>query len=287
MPSLWKKLLIIVSVLLVISLIFGGILWQQLKATKTQLADTTTQLEAAKIRIDKITGEGSWLVDHYPEFKKQIIMRLGEGQDAQHFITPDDPAVTAKVQEIAGGQAEDAKEWWADYKRLYSWIIMNIEYAPDSYIPILPEPMDETLRWEEGFWRMPAETLKDEAGDCEDMTVLLVSMLLNYNDRMHPVWVIGIESSKPEPVRHIALAFPVEHNRLTILDPSARYHTIFPIGWGLAADDASVAVNDWLSRWAEKMSDAQVYLAFSEDFYQEFNSTEEFIEWVNNLKLWD
>ena len=281
MPSLWKKLFIIVAILLVISLVLGGILWQQQKATQTQLADIAAQLEAAKTRLDKIKGEGSWLVDHYPDFRRQISLRLGEGQDAQRFITPDEPAVSAKVQEITGGYAEDVKECWADYERLYSWIVMNIEYAPDSYIPVLPEPMNETLRWEEGFWRMPAETIRDEAGDCEDMAVLLVSMLLNYNEGRLPVWAVGIENSGPEPARHIALAFPVEGNRLTILDPAAKYHTIFPIGWGLAADDVSVAVNDWLSHWAEKMSGAHVYLAFSEDIYQEFSSTEEFIKWVN------
>jgi len=285
MSSLQKKLFTIVFVLLVISLILSISLWQQLKVTKSQLADTTAQLRAAETRIDRIKGEGSWLVDHYPDFRKQISMRLGEGQDAQHFITPDDPAVSTKVQEIAGGYAEDVKEWWADYERMYFWVIRNIEYAPDSHTPILPEPMNETLRWQEGFWRMPAETIRDKAGDCEDMTALLASMLLNYNERRHPVWAIGIESYKPKPARHIALAFPVEGKRLTILDPTARYYTIFPIGWGIAAYEPSIAVSDWLFRWAEKMNDAYVYMVFSEDVYQEFSSTEEFIEWVNNFKL--
>ncbi|GAI55505.1 unnamed protein product, partial [marine sediment metagenome] len=60
MPSLWKKLFIIASALLVASLILGISVWQQ-------LADTTVQLKTAETRIDKIQGEGSWLVDHYPE----------------------------------------------------------------------------------------------------------------------------------------------------------------------------------------------------------------------------
>lgn len=285
MSSLWKKLFIIASVVLVISLVFGITWRQQLKSTSTQLADKTAQLEAAETRLDRIKGEGSWLVDHYPDLKKQISIRLGEGQDGQRFITPDDPAVSAKVQEITGGYAEDTKERWADYERLYSWVVINIEYTLDTYTPILPEPMNETLKWQEGFWRTPAETIRDEAGDCEDLAVLLVSMLLNYNEGRLIVWIIGIESSAPEPSRHIALAFPVENNQLTVLDPTAQYYTIFPIGWGLAADDVSVAVHDWLSRWEEKMNDAQVYMAFSQDVYQEFSSTEEFIEWVNNLEL--
>ena len=277
---MWKKLFIIVSGLLVISLILGGSLWHQLKVTKTQLANTTAQLKAIETQLDKAKDEGSWLVDHYPNFREQISRRLGRGPDTQSFVTPDDPTVSTKVQEITGGYAEDAKERWADYSRLYSWIIMNIEYARDSHTPVLPEPMSETLEWEEGFWRMPTETIRDRAGDCEDMVVLLVSMLLNYNEGRLPVWAVGIRTSGQKSEAHIALAFPVEGNKLTILDPAARYHTTFPCGFGIAAEDVSVAVNAWLSRWAEKMGNAHIHLAFSDKFYQEFSSTEEFIEWV-------
>ena len=286
MTDLRKKLFVTATILLTVSLVLGGSLWKQLGAIETKLADTTARLNAAEARIEQIKGEGSWLVDYYPELRTQIGLRLGEGPDARHFITPDDPAVSTKVQEITGGYSEDSKEWWADYEHLYRWVITNVEYTIDGYIPVLPEPMNETLEWQLGFWRTPAETIRDEAGDCEDMSALLISMLLNYNGRQHPVWGIGIESSKPEPARHIAVAFPVIENRITILDPTARYHTVSPVGWGMAAYDAQVATDDWLARWAEKMSDARVYMVFSEDFYQEFNSTGEFIEWVNNLELW-
>ncbi len=125
------------------------------------------------------------------------------------------PVVMPKMIRSGGGGR-------GDYKHMYFWIVTNIEYTLDSYLPILPEPMNETVKWQDGFLRMPAETLRDRAGDCEDMSALLPSMLLNYNGGQHPVWMIGIEISRPEPARHIAIAFPVAENRLTMLDPTAR-----------------------------------------------------------------
>ena len=285
MPSLWKKLFIIVAVLLVVSLVLGGNLWQRLTAIESQLAETTEQWKNAETRLESKIGEGNWLVEHYSEIQKQARLRLGEGQDAQRFITPDDPSVAAKVQEITGGYGEDSIEGWADAERLYSWLVRNIEYAADTYTPLLPNPPDETVSWQGGFWRMPAETIKDKAGDCEDMSALLISMLLNYNGRRNPVWGIGIESTKPEPSRHIAVAIPVENNQLTILDPTAHYNTTFPSGWGIAAKESPVAIGEWLARWSEKMPEARIYMVFSEDVYREFQSTEEFLEWVKSLKF--
>lgn len=321
MQSLWKKLFIIVVVLLAFSIIFSVFLWYQLDTTETQLDTTKTELEITKTQLDttkieleiaiaqldttraqlevtktqlnttemqldttkaQLEAEESkrlQMLNNYSDLRKEISLRLGNGQDCQGFITPDDPEVSAKVLEITGGYAQDVDEFWRDYQRLYQWVTKNIKYTTDSYTPILPELMDGTLAWKQEFWRMPTETLKDKAGDCEDMAVLLASMLSNYNEGSFAVWAVGIQTSVPEYKGHLAVAFPVEGNQLTILDPAGSYYTGDYSG-GLRAYDVAVAVNKWLSHQAKDMPGAQIFMAFSDEFYREFSSTEEFIRWV-------
>ncbi len=297
MPSLWKILFIVVAALLVISLIVGGGLWYQLNATKTQLnvtetqLDTTkteldsakTQLDVTKTQLDRAESERNQMLNRYSELRKQINTRFGKGQDCQSFITPNDPAISAKVLEITGGYAQDVNEpWrerWQDYELLYRWVTENIEYTKDSHTPILPDIMDGTLTWGPDFWRMPAETLEDKAGDCEDMAVLLASMLSNYNEERFAIWVLGIQTRAPKYKRHLAVAFPVAGINLTILDPAVKHYTKH--SGSITDTDAATAVNMWLSCWKKDMPDAQIYVVFSDKFYREFSGTQEFIEWVH------
>ena len=264
MQSLWKRLFIIATSLLVVSLTVSGVLWfMKINAFETQLAI--------------VRAEQNRMLDRYSELREQVNVRLGRGDDARKFITPDEPAVIAKVEEVAGSYSSDDKEQWMDYERLAHWVTMNIEYTQDSYATVLPELTDGNVRWEDGFWKMPFETLQDEMGDCEDVSALLASMLLHYNERRFPVWLVGIRT---DDKAHIGIAFPVVNKQLTIIDPSGRYSSIFPMGWGLAADDIPVAIDKWLAHWGGKMKDAYVYMAVSEDIYREFSGTEEFIKWI-------
>ena len=227
-----------------------------------------------------MAAEQSQMLGDYAELRQRINVRAGRGPDATAYITPDDPAVAAKVKEVAGDYSEDRKEQWGDYERLNRWVTMNIEYIIDSYTPILPERPGGPVEWEQGFWKLPFETLRDVSGDCEDMSALLASMILNYNERRFPVWVVGIATPEPEPKGHVAIVFPVVNKRITIIDNSGRYQSIWPIGWGLNAYDPAEAMDKWLSHWEEKMPGAYVYMAVSEDVYARFSSTEEFIDWV-------
>ncbi len=245
----------------------------QLDVTKNQLATTTSQLETTK-------NENSRMVSQYAGLRNQISARLGlTSQDKQSFITPDNSAVSAQVQEITGGYSEDVNEYWGDCERLYRWVVNNISYSYDSYMPFLPENISGELIWRASCWRMPEETLRDKTGDCEDMAVLLVSMLRSYNEPKYRVWVLIIHSSVPEVSSHAAVAFPVAGGHLTILDPAGNYYTGYPYGT-LQSEIASVAVNQWLSHWAREMPGAEIVEAFSDDFYQQFSSTDEFLTWV-------
>ncbi len=259
----------------------------QLDITKNQLAMTTAQLDttkdeltSTKSQLETAENEKSQMLSQYAGLKSEINARLGlTSQDMQGFITPNNSVVSAKVQEITGGYSENVSEYWRDFERLYRWVVNNISYSYDSYVPVLPDNISGELVWREEFWRMPEETLEDETGDCEDMAVLLASMLRSYNEGNYAIWVLTIRSSVPEVPGHVAVAFPVVGGKLTIVDPAGNYYTGYPYGT-LQSENASVAVNHWLSHWATKMPGAEIVEAFSDDFHQQFSSTDEFLTWV-------
>ncbi len=284
--GLWKKLLISVTVLLVASIIFSGSLWYQLNLTNKQLNDTTAKLEDIKVQLNslkpemELKAEQEQMLSDYTSLREQINLRLGFREDGQRFIAPDAPEISAKVQEITGGYSEDSDEFWRDYGRLFRWILKNVEYSLDSPTPILPESIGGTLEWRGDFWRTPVETIRDGTGDCEDLSTLLASMLLNYNQRRFTVWVMGIQTFGPTPKAHIAVAIPIEDHQLTIFDLSGRYYTPFPTIGGIGTQEVTLAMADWTTHLKDEMPGAQVYVIFSEDVYQEFSTTQEFIDWV-------
>jgi len=244
----------------------------QLDVTNTQLDMTTTQLETAR-------NENSRMLNQYASLKRQVNVRSGDTpEDKQSFITPTDSLVSAKVLEVTGGYSGDVSEIWRDYKRLYSWVVSNISYSSDSYMPILPESISGGLIWQQDYWRMPEETLGDETGDCEDMAVLLASMLRSYNEGKYQIWILVIRSNVPEVKGHVAVAFPVQGGKLAILDPAGNYYT-GQYG-SLGSSNVSTAVNNWLSHWQSNMPGAEIVGVFSEDVYEEFSSTAEFITWA-------
>jgi len=262
----------------------------ELDTTKAQLADTEAQLSTitaelylTKNQLDMTANQleteknkNSQMLNQYVSLKEQVNIRLGDtSEDRQSFITPNNSLVSAKVLEITGGYSGDVNDYWRDCERLYRWVVNNISYSYDSYMPVLPESISDGLVWQQDYWRMPQETIEDETGDCEDMAVLLASMLRNYNEGEYSIWVLVIRSGQSG---HVAVAFPAQGGRLTILDPAGNYYT-GQYG-SLDSSDISIAVNNWLSHWQSQMPDAEIIRVFSEDVFKEFSSTAEFITWT-------
>lgn len=259
----------------------------ELDVTKNQLVNITAQLHSTKNELTSTQSnlgieknKNSQMANQYSSIRDEINVRLGlTPQDEQSFITPDNLLVSAKVQEIAGGYSENVNEYWSDCERLYRWVVNNISYAKDSYIPFLPEIISGELSWRNECWRTPEETLEDETGDCEDMAVLLASMLRSYNEGEYDIWVLTIHSSVPEVQGHAAVAFPVAGGKLTILDPAGNYYTGYQYGT-LRSESVSIAINQWLSYWENDIPGAEIVTAFSETDHQQFSSTAEFITWT-------
>jgi len=242
----------------------------ELDLTDTRLAMTTNQLETAR-------NNNSQMLSQYASLKEQVIVRLGiSHKDRQSFITPNNSIVSSKVRSIAGSYSEDTEESWSDYRRLYAWVVSNITYSSDGLIPVLPQDISGELTWAPECWQTPEETIVAEVGDCEDMAVLLASMLLSYNEGKFGIWLLGISNGE---VGHLAVAFPVQGDNLSILDPAGNYYTGYQYG-PITQESKSIAVRRWLSNWNREMPGAEVVEVFSEDFYEEFSGTDEFLTWL-------
>jgi hypothetical protein len=271
-PGLLKKLFVVVSVLLAVSLALGVWSFYQLNVLRNQI-----DLYARRLQMQD-SGTEAQILSGYAEIRRQINLRMGVGPNSRCFIMPDAPEVAAVVQEVTGGFSDT--EFWKDFKELFRWMVRNVEYSRDSPIPVLPKSINGTLEWGSNFWRTPAETISDGAGDCEDHAALLTSMLLNYSQRRFPVWIVGVRNYGLDPRAHIAVAIPIKNNRLAIWDTSARYYTRFPEVADFGSRELPVAIDLWLKHLQDKVPNAQVYVAFSEDFYRIFSSNEEFIAWA-------
>ena len=243
----------------------------QLQETESQLTDTTTQLESAY-------DQNTRMVTDYSALREQINLKLGNGEDGENFITPNEPLVSSITRQIAGTYSQDINEVWRDYQRLYQWVVDNIIYNYDTNLPLLPSTLDGRLSWTQEYWKMPEETLNDKNGDCEDMAGLLTSMILSYNNHQYSIWVVIIHNNDSG---HVGVVMPVEGDKLCILDPAGNYFTGYYDNW-LQSEDVSLAVSNWLSHWSTKMPGAYITAALSDDFYKEFSGTQEFIDWARN-----
>lgn len=269
----------------------------QLAATEDELTDTATQLAATEWALDDIVAqlataedeladaviENTLLLGQYANIRAIVEARIGYSfyvteEDRQSYITPDDAAVSALVQATTDGYTGDTSRTWNDYFLLYQWVADNIEYNFDSYMPRLPELLSNVVTWIQECWNKPAETITDGKGDCEDQALLLASMMRNYNNGDLAVWLISIQSAVPGQIGHMAVAFPVEGGRLTIVDPTWSYYTGWPSG-SLESEIPSSAVGNWVSLIPD--ANFYVYSILSNNIDQRFSSTAEFLTWFD------
>jgi hypothetical protein len=250
---------------------------EELSATESELSTTKFSLIDVTRQLDTVKAYNTRMSDAYSSIREKIYQKLGRGVDGEKYITPKDPAIIAQTFEIAGAYSENANERWSDYQRIYQWIVDNIKYYADTNLPILPATSDGELKWLAEYWKMPAETLEDGSGDCEDMANLLASLMMSYNDERYAIWALVIRDS--EGIGHVAIAYPVKGDKLSILDPAGNYFTSDYYG-SLDADTISSAVGTWLAHWSSEMPGAKITAVYSNTFYQEFAGTQEFIQWA-------
>jgi len=218
-------------------------------------------------------------VSDYGALRNQINQRTLQ-QGVKDFITPLETAVKSKVLQITGGWSNpsDWNEFWTDVKAMYDWVVSNIEYRYDGLSPILPSSPSGNIEYSDEMWQFPKETLNLMKGDCEDMAVLLTSMILSYGGtKFGGAECISIEGSLGG---HVGVQILVAGDKLTILDPAGKYYTQTWYG-SIDSKDISTEIDNWLNYWQSEMgNDVRVERVFSNDLDKSFSSTSEYISWM-------
>lgn len=214
-------------------------------------------------------------VNAYEELRESVNLRcLHPTEQEKTLITPDDPDVQNLVLSVTGGWSDpsDWNEFWDDYKKLYDWVVDNIEYRNDGFYPILPSYVSGDVQQYREMWQLPSETLDCREGDCEDMAILLASLLYCYNRKEYAVYCIVVTG-------HMGVCFPVKDDKICILDPAMHYYTSsgFPF-YDLSSDDIEDEINYWINTYDLD----RVKRVFSATLWKEFTTTEEFINWMIN-----
>ncbi len=233
-------------------------------------------------------------VEENYEALKATVNQRGHPSDLSVFITPGDSDVSQTVIEITGGWSDqsDWMEFWEDVKSMYDWVRLNIKYRSDGLYPMLPSDPSESVQWVQSMWQLPEETLKFREGDCEDIAILLCSMIQSYGEERCWTEVVLITGSKGA---HAGVQLSVKEDELTILDPPGNYYTKIIYGstatpkygdtafliYDIGGRETSAEINIWLNLWKRNLGeDVHVYKVFSSFLDKPFSSTGEYISWM-------
>ncbi len=256
--------------------------WLQSNRTilQTDYDTLLTQFNSLQFLYDDLQTEYDSYVTAYQRLRDEINHRRGLA-NLETFITPEDSTVNTYVLGITGGWSnpDDWDEYWDDLKAMYNWVVDNIEYRYDGLHPHLPEDPSGVVDYWKEMWQFPNETLELRQGDCEDMAILLCSMIRCYGDMQHKIECIGITSST---TGHLAVQCLVEDYKLVIFDPAGDYYSSDWFG-NIIFNNITIEIDNWLGYWKPEIGiDVYVDLVFSDYIHKTFISTDEYITWMYN-----
>lgn len=244
------------------------------------LEDAVNDLENnyAELQIEYTTLNETYdlYLREYEKLRDEINLRvLHPTEDEKLLITPDDPAVQSLVLSVTGGWSDqsDWNEYWDDVKALYDWVVNNVEYRYDGLCSILPDTPYGDVEYFNEMWQLPSETINERKGDCDDQAILLASLIYAYNEKQYTTYCIVTWN-------HVAVFVPVSNDEICILDPTMEFYT--NDGWpsyNITAKDMEEEVTYWINRFTL----TEVERIFSLTIWQEFTSTDDFINWMHNI----
>jgi hypothetical protein len=251
----------------------------QYVALISQRLSLQTSYNSLQLQFAALQDSYDAATSEYEQIKYQINQRA-QHYDISVFVTSNDSSVQQVTNQITGGWSNqsDWNEYWTDIKALYNWVVNNVAYRSDGLFPLLPSSLPGEVDYITEMWQFPNETLSLEKGDCEDMAILLCSMIRCYSQE-HQVECILITSSY---AGHAAVQIPVSGGKIAILDPAGHYYTSDVLG-NLVSKDISTEINKWLNHWKPQMgTDVRVYRVFADYMDQTFASTDEYISWMDS-----
>jgi len=250
----------------------------QYSSLQTSYNSLSMQYDALQASYASLQSSYNLLISQYDQLRYQINLR-SQYYDVTKFVTPNDPSVQQIVTQVTGGWSNpsDWNEFWTDVKAMYDWVVNNIKYRSDGLFPVLPSSLSGSVYYTTEMWQFPNETLSLRKGDCEDMAILLCSMILYYNGGRYwteCIWITGSKSA------HVGVQIPVSGGKLVILDPAGNYST-HDIWGNIISKDVSTEINNWLNYWKSDVgSDVRVYRVFADYIDKTFSSTSEYTSWM-------
>jgi hypothetical protein len=232
-----------------------------------------------QVSYDMLQSNYYSFLSGYADLRNQINKRALQF-GVKDFITPKDTAVENVVLNITGGWSttSDWSEFWNNVKKMYDWVVNSIKFRPDGLFPTLPSTPLGNIEYKRDMWQFPNETLSLREGDCEDMAMLLTSIMLSYGgEKYGKIECIMIRGSLGA---HVGLQMLFTGDKLTILDPAGHFYTQTLDG-NLDSKDISTEINNWLNHWEPEVgSDARVERVFSSSVDKEFSSISEYVSWM-------
>jgi len=229
----------------------------------------------AQFRYNKLESEYEEYMASYEKLRTSVnVHPMHHTEDEKMLVTPDDETVKKVVHQVTGGWSNPSSwdEFWSDVKAMYEWVESNIEYRSDPYFPVLPENPSLPTAMSEDLWQFPNDTLRIKSGDCEDMAILLLSMIRCYVRGEYDAYCIVV-------TQHVAVMLPVEEHEICILDPATHYTT--NTGWPahkLTSEDARTEIYKWLDYL--NIANVKVEWLFSDSAWMSFSGTEDFLDWI-------
>ncbi len=165
----------------------GQLILQEKQAVETGI----TQAESAVSDTEKATSETEAVILQEKQKQKEIEDLMGDltskeseleeeidfykeiaGEDPRVLITVTDPVVKEKVEEIIKNCVTEEEKQQA----VFEFVQSQIEYMAEGNPKKWSYPKS-FLQFKFDFWQLPRETLEWRAGDCEDYSILLCTML--------------------------------------------------------------------------------------------------------------
>jgi len=226
----------------------------QNKYNTLQLNYTSLDLQYKNLQSDY-----DLMKNQYDSVIENINKRHGLPKYAQKFITPTDSKVKSKVKEILGS-SYNGKLTWDDMNKIYNWVHNNIKYNSDT-----DDSASKGNAWGE-CWLYPSETLNKKKGDCEDQTLLFVSLCLAEENAG---WIFCAELDV-DGNGHMVAFINAEGDKMNIYDPTNGYKSPYSMS-------ESNAISAYKS--AAGYSSVRVKVVINQGYYKTFSSNQEFYDW--------
>ena len=262
------------------------LLREELEEFNTTYVHQAEEYQGLSEQLERVVEEYEQYRSDYQALVEAVNLHSDHPREEESlFITPDDSSVTSLVMSITGGW-EDPSDWgefWTDVKSLYDWVTENIPYRYDGYYPILPSSPNGTYYNYNEMWQFPNETLTLGRGDCEDMAILLATLIQSYAGDIL-VYCITIFNDNSGHMA-VFISVPIQQDKICILDPAGEYYTnTGPPFYQITQRDIATEVEDWLDYWAgHGMAGAYVGWVFSIDDWRDFEDTSAFEAWLYSI----